>query len=499
MNDLWLRQQSRPPAGLQESPAAEGRFDRLVPGVVAILLLCTYAPVLVASYGFMDDYSLLAEGLQGGTGIEKYVIACGRPVYAVLLFLSFHGLREIQHLVYLRLLGILGLAWVACRIYRALVAAGSSRTQSLCLALIITAMPAFQVYAAWATTAFYVVATLGAGCAWWLADRSYASSTPSSRWPTALAAALVLLVAITVHQSAAMFYWVFVAIAVFRPDGTPRRAAAQLFWSGSIGGGALALGFAVFKLGTRIYGTLSRLEGARQTFTWRGKASWFLNEPVVNALNLGKLFPGHRLAMVIALFLAVGLLLYFRGPIRHRLQLFLMALLLVPLSYAPNLLVAENWASYRTISALSGLCVVYTFLALQGFARVRPLRVGERFLTPLLGGAAVVCLLLASRQVQIYFAGPQSRELERLGRQLRQSDLARAKGVYLIRPRRPAYAERRYDEFGTPSSMQDWVPKPMVYLVLREIDPRWANLPVEDFGPDARLNPPSSTVVVDMR
>jgi hypothetical protein len=108
-------------------------------------------------------------------------------------------------------------------------------------------------------------------------------------------------------------------------------------------------------------------------------------------------------------------------------------------------------------------------------------------------------LLLATLQVHAYFARPQAAELQWVRQQIRKSDLIHTSGVYLIRPRGRLWYEKRYDEFGLPSTCQKWVPIPMVFLVLSEIDPSLAKLPVEHFGSDCQIDPPPSTVVVDMR
>jgi hypothetical protein len=492
----------RIPSVIREEPApkpAKSRFGWLAPVSLTLILLACYAPVLLARYGFCDDYALLGEGVQGGTELTKFVVASGRPTYAALLFVAFHSLGSIDDLVYLRLVGVLGLSVLACCLYLTLRRAGWNKPQAFCLSLIVATMPTFQVYVGWATTAFFTWAGVASASAWHMAERANAQPQPGRKWICGIIAVLMLVVAITIHQSAAMIFWVFVAIGVFRPGVTPSRAVRQMAWHGIIMLSALAIGFVLYKFGMAIFGKLANEGRSGLTIDPIGKLRWFMTEPLVNALGFADLFPRRRYAMLVALLIGGGLLCYFRGPIRQRLQLAVTAAALIPLSYLPNLLVSESWASYRTIAGLTGLCVVYAFLALQGYCTIIPWYRAYRLPSLILACAAIACTLLASWQVQVYFACPQVKELEWVRRQMRQNVLAQASSVYLIRPHSPEWQGKRYDEFGQPSTCQEWVPKPLIYLVLSEIEPQLAGLPVEHVGADSHIDPPPSAVVVDMR
>lgn len=296
-----------------------------------------------------------------------------------------------------------------------------------------------------------------------------------------------------------MMFWIFVAIGVFRADVTPSRAFRQLAWHTFIVFAALAIGFVIFKLGMAFYGHFAGGERSGLAHNPIEKLRWFVTEPLVNALGMAELFPRRRFALILALVLGGGLLCYFRGTMRDRLLLAIMAAALFPLSHLPNLVVAESWASYRTIAGMTGLCVLYSFIALQGYCKSIRWRHAEQVPAAVAGVAWVACAVMAAWNVQIYFARPQAAELNWLRQQLRRGDLANASGIYLIGLPYPEWHSRRYDEFGIPSTSQPWSPIPMVYLVLMEIDPNLANLKIEYFRADGKFDPSPSTVVVDMR
>src|SRR5262249_19107853 len=132
----------------------------------------------------------------------------------------------------------------------------------------------------------------------------------------------------------------------------------------------LVLGFGVYKWGIALYEhALPPTRSHLVQDAW-GKALWFFSQPLMNALNLAKLSPKRWLAIAIALFIAGGLSQYFRGAVKERFWQGTIAASLLPLSYLPNLVVAENWSSYRTQAALTSLVVVYGFFALWGYGKI---------------------------------------------------------------------------------------------------------------------------------
>ena len=469
--------------------------------LTTILSLC-YASVLVTSYGFSDDYPFFVGILLGGTDDRKAMIAGGRPTYALLTSLSFAPLNAIGDLRYLRLLGVVGITLLAGKLYRTLVLKGWDLYQSFLLAVIICTLPPFQIYAAWAFTAFAPFAALLASLASSLAEQAFGEPRPLYRCGFFSASVLLLLLALTIYQPAAMFFWVFAAISVFQPDTTLQHILRRFLWYLASAFTGLILGFGVQRLGMAIYGA-DRLGPGRSRLTldlW-GKVSWFFEEPLLNALNVVNIFPTPWLACSITIFIGGGLLLYFRGGVKERLLQSAVALTIIFLSYLPNLVVAENWASYRTQVALTSVIVVYAFLALWGYGRLFRRPVGRLILTAGLGIVALASSFLAAWNVSAYFAIPQSRELELMRARLVQPNLADIRSIYIICARwydsiAPGV---RYDEFGLPSSAHPWSPAPMVYLLLREKNSERADIPIEIAPANGPADPPPDALVMDMR
>ncbi|MSQ47149.1 MAG: hypothetical protein EXR78_01985 [Deltaproteobacteria bacterium] len=482
--------------------------ERFSDGVVflfflSVFLLC-YASALFTTYGFLDDYPFLVRALRGELSFGQ-VIAGGRLTYAALLDLSLSWMRGTGDLCYLRFFGVVGMAWGALNFYRALLRQRWTAIESVLVALVVFTLPSFQVSAAWAIVAFYVYGVLASGGACVVLERAMAHPHAQGRWGLMLAAFILQVVAITIHQSAAMFFWVFAALRLGEAEILFREVWQRLSWYGLFMGASLFCGFAIQRLGMFFYG-LSGLSSARSTLTvdWGGKIVCFLHEPLRNALGGFWLFPSTGVSLAVALVIGGGLGLYFHGGVAERLGRGLILLLLLPLSYAPNLVIAENWASYRTISALAALVVVYGFFALHGYQRVlrRFFPVPVALVT--LSGCALVAMGLATYNVHTRFATLQFRELEFVRTQIARADLSQVSSVFIIGLLSPYWQNNlgpiaHYDEFDLPSSARDWAPRNMAFLMLREMKPEYATLPITRAPPEDVVVPPPNALVIDMR
>ena len=447
-------------------------------------------------------------------------LASGRPINAVLNDLFFFLASDIDSLRYLRLLAVIGVAGAAWTIYLTLRYVGWEWWQAICASLIVASLPPFQVYVSYALTASYPVSIPAAAAALYFAELSIAEGFLRKTLP--LASILLLSFAVLNYQPAAMFFWVLAAIVMFAPNAKPINVIRRFLWYLAMFVPAMGVEMCAYIHGKRLYGTGYIGSERAIGHDFLGKVRWFLHEPLKDALNLANLFPTRSIAIVVVGFVTVGLFLYFQGRIRERLANIAVAGALIPLSYTPNLVVAENWSSYRTQVALTSLIAIYVFLSINGFI-VRLLR-AHRGVTAnaIMFAAASLCLFLAAYHVQAYFAVPQSVELELMRQQLAQQDPAHTRLIYIIgaNSRDSMAPGTRYDEFGIASAAKPWAPGPQTVLLLRSMAILRTNLSIRVIVPEPlgrptvaewlteqsiyvsvprRKDPPPGAPVVDMR
>ena len=536
-----------PPGGLAH--AGRGPVSNLLAAgfFLAVFLACL-APVLATDYGFTSDYARLADEPHAHVGD---IVTEGRPINALLWWLSLHAARDVEHLRYVRLAAVLGVALLAWSLFEALAYAGWSRFPSACVAVAAGGALPFQVYAAWASCAAFPFAALAAGLAFALGERGFEAPRRRSRLLAAGGAVLALLAAFAIYQPAAMFFWVFAAAVLLKPDTALRDMLRRLGWYCAIVFAGMLAGFVMYRL-CLILGPGDFVRtGLVQDLP--AKAVWFLSLYLPNAVNFFAPSPSHLflpeaggelsidlyrrlsgalhrlnvpllpsleqagptysrtlagagglsflhklldtlIAWGVLALIGGGLWRYFRGGRGERLRKCAIAGSLLVLGSIPNLVVEEHTSGYRAMPAPASLIVVFAYLALRGYAG-RAAATNRAHVV--LGAAAAACAVSAAWHVQTYFAAPQARELALMRAALERADLSRIKGIHVIRPpwsQRNTLAPLVWRELGHPSSHYgDY----MAILLLRELVPEHAGLTVERIElDDSTTRPPSPDVLV---
>ena len=470
-------------------------------GLYSAFFLACYASVLIVDYGFADDYFDIVAGPEGWPITKK--IREGRFLYA-LITKTFTGFTtDVGDLARIRFAGIIGIALVAWSVSSALVRAGWNRFQSICAGAVIGTTLPFQLYAAWATTAPFPFAALISGLAFFAGERAFDSPGPRMRYLLAAASILTLTAAIAIYQPAAMFFWVFVAIAVLRTDTRPCDTMRRFGWYCTIGLAGIFSGWIVYESGA----SASSNPLAGRTFLdfqhIPSKVVWFLTEVLPTSLRFAWLHSDVVFSMlasgIVLIFIIPGLISYLRGTFREFLEKSGIALFLLPLSHVPNLVIVENSASYRTLSSITSLIVIYVFFAFRGYVdRLRRFRFHMLLANAAMGSLAICCALTAAWQVRTFMVAPQFQELEFMRSHLNPESLSRVRSIQVIRPPYPDAAFLQ-GEFSIPSSYPEWNPRPMVFLLLREMFPEYSHIPVRSVGAGDVMEPPPDSLVVDMR
>jgi uncharacterized membrane protein len=371
----------------------------------------------------------------------------------------------------------------------------------------------FQVFASWAVL-FNVpyAALLGAGAS--LLAASAVDAPRAVVLDRLLGATAMLLAALLIYQPAAMFFWVFLAIALVGAAHDFRRATGLARTHFGVGAIALVASFLVAKLAEHVVGEAApNPERNALTHDVIGKVSWFVRGPLYQSLNLFDLTPSPWLAVLVGALSIAGMLLLLEHHGRRSLLYIGIGAVLIPLSFLPSLVVEENSPTYRVQVALSSLLVLYAGLGALGIwvrvrewlrsrISVRDLVAAERVALGAATAVVATSAVVASHNVTTLVVEPQSTEL----RMIRSQVAALPADV-----RRIGYVQigwnqglnKRYfsDELGLPSSARPWTPEPAVLLILRE----QGRLPPEGQRPLVELLPwytttvPKDEPVIDLR
>lgn len=480
--------------------------ELLVFGQYLAFFLACYASVLIVDYGFADDYFDIVSGPEGWPITKK--IWEGRALYALITKIFLQFTMDIGDLRHVRFVGIIGIALVAWSVFVALVRAGQDRFQSTCVGLVIGTTLPFQLYAAWATTGPFPFAALISGLGFFAGKRAFDSPSPRIRYLLVAASISMLAAAMAIYQPAAMFFWVFVAIAVLSTDARPCDTMRRFRWYCMIGLAGIFVGFIIYKLGTSVHPNSPARAAVLDFQHIPSKVVWFLTDALPTSLRFVLLHSHAVFNMfilgIVLVFMIAGLILYLSGTFKEFLYKSGIALFLLPLSYIQNLVIVESSASYRTLSSITSLVIIYMFFAFRGYIdRLRRFRFHMLFANAIMGSLAISCAVAAAYQVRAFMVVPQFQELEFIRSHLNSKSLSRVQNIYVIRPPYTAVpytaAPFQQREFGWVSSYPEWNARPMLFLLLREMFPEYAHISVQSVGTDDIIEQSPDSLVVDMR
>ena len=189
------------------NPLAEGN-KKNVYIFYFFLLMLTFSPVIFFSYAFSDDWSTLFDAITRNGSSFQWDVQSGRPVYAVFRYYGKMLINDISSFSYLRLFNILSLVVLSCFIYNFIDSRKifDNPVFKIIFPLLICLLPAFQVYASWATCFPFTISVLLAGISY---NKCFPHSKQRSSLPEKLASIVVLWVAFAIYQPTAITFLFF--------------------------------------------------------------------------------------------------------------------------------------------------------------------------------------------------------------------------------------------------------------------------------------------------
>ncbi|XCN85979.1 hypothetical protein AAC723_05930 [Klebsiella pneumoniae] len=129
------------------------------------LIMLTFSPVIFFSYAFSDDWSTFFDAITRNGSSFQWDVQSGRPVYAVFRYYGQMLINDISSFSYLRLFNILSLVVLSGFIYNFIDSRKifDNPYSKVIFPLLICLLPAFQVYASWATCFPFTISVLPAG------------------------------------------------------------------------------------------------------------------------------------------------------------------------------------------------------------------------------------------------------------------------------------------------------------------------------------------------
>ncbi|MEN6626093.1 MAG: glucosyltransferase domain-containing protein [Candidatus Sumerlaeia bacterium] len=467
--------------------------------VASFLALAYYAAVL-KHFLKADDYEVIYNPMDAALR-NSVAIGAGRPLYCLALeAIGWCARNHFRHSGLYRLLSLGFLALASFSLLELLLLYRFPRWMACAFVAMFASLPAIIVYEGWLSCGPYLIAVWLAIMAFIRAHR--AARLPARRcWMPASVSICLLILSLSIYQPAAMVFFALLALDIlYSPAKSIGRAARIGAMKTFIGGVAMGVYFAAFKLAVLMTSVPMQNRERISSDVVDGFCG-IVGKIVWTSYNSFNIAPWSRRRYFYQLsILCFVLILAWQH--RKALGAFLLKLVsvagLVLLTSLPLLASFSSWIPFRT---MLGPALVFLFVHFYAFRTLAPL-VRARFGRASWALAALALIWLVSndwRLLNDYLIFPSRIEMSYMGKRL--GEAAAVGGVaYVIRAENTFIPGAKSDEFGQYTSSIDWALDSMVKTIIREYHVDTTRLKVIPIlTPPARLPSDPNTITIDMR
>ena len=481
--------------------------ERVVFLYVSFLLIIANISAISLNYGFSDDYTFFYNySSNNNLDLRNMFFAIGRPINGVLLELFFSKLQLISDLRILRFLSLFGILVVLFGMHESFKRHNLSKIEMFFLLIFLFTLPSINLFICWTQYFTAPLALIFSICSALIIFKTTNKPriTIFQLVIKYFISILLLLFSSFIHQTISMYYWVIVGIILFfsvEDEIKSHFNVKFLFNFVFVWVISMALSYFWIRIFSLSYsgGGLERSILATNIFN---KIIWFVYEVIIRSLNFHLLIDSKIIPIILLIVIIFGLNLFFEEHKINKITGYFVVTLLIIFSYFPNLIIEENWGSYRTQIALSSMFVLLIFISFKSIIIKLGLRNKPLIFFSIMSFFSISSLVLYSYHQIRNMTYPQSLEISFMKYQLTKFDNRVQDNIYIIQPSWNDSISSRlfgYDEFGIPSSSQAWAPEPMVRLLLREMNYDYKNIIIKYLPSTNILNFNDSDFILDLR
>jgi len=498
---------------MNDSPERPKRFLYWL--LIAAGIAIAYAPLLMARYGFGDDFILL---LSDQPDLASAYLIDGRPLFALSQLLVHDPIESLWQLSLLR--GLACVATIGCAIFffEATRPLGGTESQRACLAVCLGLLPSLHTYVAqanfWLAT-FAALLTLAAMALMVRCTRPQPMA-PGFRLSTWAFAQVLMLVTGAIYQPMLSWYWVGVFVMLLDPrfltEDLFRKQVYRVIVLGLL---SFVLCFLAFKFYFVLFDSGMK-ERTQLTQNPLEKIYWYARIQLPLALNYWHLVGVSTrtiplaIAAASAMVILSGYLVECRRMIRRTRQsikwvLAVRAGLLLGvgmLTHTHWLVIADCPQSYRVIAPLG----VTVFIAIcwsvgQWLETISGEVRGQRIRGWLAAGLLFVVVIVCQLYSVKYWILPHETAFRYLTASIRWKVTPQTERLHLIRQSRDDgfVKEMFIESHGSPVTEREWMVREFAAYALRESGVPHDIQRITHSGADAELPVGDNTVIIDMR
>ncbi len=429
----------------------------------------------VGRYGYLDDYSNLWNAKQNALDVLKLSFSQGRPILGLIVLFVFLPLSNIDQLIFIHIFSSFCLATLGVILHQIFnfINAPSKRFDKFTIfwisALPLLVTSGFLIFGAWPST---FPALLG------LTFGSFGVLKILKEPKSKIGGFLVSLNVLVYQPNFILLVLIFFIAQMLLNDSSGSFEtnvtwrSYRLVTSFIVINAFVSLACIQF---AKVHNFSSGSRGALTT-EYSQKLSWFVDTVVPRIIYFYTPWqPNSKfLTLLVISFITGGILLYAGAKSKNK--FFIILLVIGPLSVAPNILIAENWASSRSLLAPQWLFSFFVFLPIVFFISKFLVSNNLRFVASI---CIVIALISNLYNINVVnFKKPQEIELKIAREFLTVEKCKKLKTTTQSSWTDSLARKVSYDEFGIPSTAQPWVPIPLTKLICLEKGVKVGNLVV---------------------
>lgn len=451
--------------------------------IIILVFTCLLYRNILSTYAYTDAYEFILNA--SNSKFIDVFIQHGRLLYGASSKILFSYFNSIEDVKFIRLIALLGGVLYSFCLFKILLENKLSFKFSLLTILLFTTTPSFNIIIVWSATYQVSWGMLFSLIAGFIAVRYQTRKTYF------LFSILLGLIALNLYQPS---YTMFIIPSFLCWISTTQ--VKSLFRPVLIHVTTYALYFLIYKV---YLGAFDLVPIGRSGIEYNifQSISWFITGPLEQSLSFNFIFaPKFWLYLTRVLLLLIIVISTIRVKNKDLLKgvkksLFRLAItgIFFVLSMLPNILSIDKWVSYRTMNTLCLLTVIHIAL----FLTCQYASLNKYLVSILIYCFLGLALFATDYNIDKGFISIQKTELGSLASALSEDISDTTQIIFYKKPDidilvKNDLVERVItDEFGRLSSSSDWVPQPMIKLLLPESSRKVISHTDEKYNMNVRL------------
>ena len=416
-------------------------------------------------YAFRDSYEYIWTA-GNKLNFKDEFIQGGRFLLGIIFEFVYHHSNSIANLKWVRLFSLLTSVIFSIQVFSFLLNHKMKINEAALFSFLILTIPSFTVYIGWSAT-FEIPLLLSLS---FFSGQLLLKALDKKKVVifNYLIPLILVLISLCTYQSAAMaFLLPFIFRTILYKKIDLKKLIYLIFFSGI----AFILFYCVFKIALNWY----NLAPSKRTDVSIIKLP--LNIILFFLKDLRMVFYGSGILTFSKLFFAVGVfsflgffyLNFLKKDTKQPFYIFLFFFILIlPLSFAPNILSSTNYTCSRSIGVTAIIVLFYQFIFLKNLSSKNIIfrRITLTFV--------LLTIVVSAINQNIYISKIQNTEYFSIKKAFNEIPLNNTKKIIVIKPNEDFLQKYKYyknlyaDEFSQISSSRIWVPKPIFNQLKKE-------------------------------